>query len=523
LLNNLPVDEVVDMGARIVIAVDLSGPLNPRDELGTAERILGQSFHIVSREQNKDKLDKVDLLIQPDMRGLSSTDFFFPEQMARIRRNGEEAARNARPALLALKQKYGLTRAPRKEGDRYAESAQERILGNLAIKGNKNISSPFITKLFGLQPGDTVDAARITDRINELYSLRYFENIQYEVFPRESERIDLRLSLHELPRGNLRVGLRYDNYRKLVAAAGLYATNLPLAGLRWENEVEASGLTRVQSQLSYPTKTLNFPFYPLIYARYGDIPTRLYSGDGRVITTYQDRSLSFGVGLGFLLKKSLNLELAYETEKMNIHPQAEFAPLGLPSPLKPALRKVEVIGTLDTLDDLRAPRNGLLIRGQYEGSYKSMGSEAAYEMAEASLDFYKTFSGRNTLRLYGYWGTSSGNVPFYKLPNQGRPAAFVGLLHDQLRANEFKLLRIDHARSLTGLVQLKLIGNVAFGLKDRRPDVTYSPGALWGLGAGLAVNTSLGLLELTYALGSKGMSHSGTLRGVAYLELGARF
>ena len=523
LLNNLPVDEVIEMGAGIVIAVDLSGPLDRRDELGSAEKILGQALHIVGRKQNIDKLGRVDLLIEPDMKGLSSSDYFFPDKMARIKRNGEEAARNARAALLALRQKHGLSRSPRRESGGRAGGTGERVLGSVSITGSKNFSPSFIARLFGLKPGDPVDADRITGRINELYALRYFENIQYELFPGDGGRVDLRLSLHELPGGNLRVGLRYDNYHKLVAAAGLYATNLPLAGLRWENEVEAAGRTRFFSKLSYPTKTLNFPVYPLVYAGYGDVPTRLYAGDGRVITTYQDRALCFGAGLGFVLKKSLNLELAYETEKMNIHPQAEFVPLESTSPLKPTLRKIEITGTLDTLDDRRSPRNGLLIQGLYEGSFESLGSEAAYELAEASGDVYKTFFGKNTLRLYGYWGTSRGNVPFYKLPNQGRPAAFVGLLYDQLRANEFKILRLDYALGLTRIVQLKLMGNVALGLKDRRPDVSYTPGALWGLGAGVAVNTGFGLLELTYALGSKGAAEPDELRGVASLEIGARF
>jgi hypothetical protein len=114
-------------------------------------------------------------------------------------------------------------------------------------------------------------------------------------------------------------------------------------------------------------------------------------------------------------------------------------------------------------------------------------------------------------------------VPFFKLPNQGRPAAFVGLRYDQLRADEFKILRLDYALGLTRLVQVKLMGNVGLGLKDHRPGFTYTPRALWGLGAGVAVNTGLGVLELTYALGSKGVNNPDELRGVATLELGARF
>jgi NTE family protein len=523
LLNNLPVDVVKDMGAEIVIAVDLANPLYPREDLLSADKVLGQSLGVIEVEQKKNKMDKVDVLIWPDMKGLSGTDYFFPDRMARIRERGEEAARNARPALLALKEKYGMTRSPRKESAEFPGGGQKRVLGHIVFTGNTDIPSSFIARLFGLKPDDVVDAARITRRVNELYSLRYFENIQYEVFPSEDGRVDLRLSLRELPRGNFRVGLRYDNYHKLVAAAGLYATNFPFPGLRLENELEAAGLTRILSKVSYPTKTLNFPIYPLVYARYQDIPTRLYWGDGRIITTYRDRSFSLGAGLGFLLKKSLNLELAYELELMNIKSKAEFSPLEPGSDLKHTLRKIDLLATLDTLDDRRAPKQGLLFRGLYEGSYESLGSEAAYELAEASLDIYRTFREKNTLRLYGYWGGSRGDLPFYKHLNQGRPATFVGMAYDQLQGNTMKILRTDYSYSFTNQVQFKFVANVALGLNERRPDITYSPGTLWGLGAGVVINTPLGLLELIYGLGSKGLGAPDSPQSVAYLELGARF
>ena len=522
LLNNLPVDVAEAMGAEIIIAVDLANPLNSREELSTADKILGQSLQAVEVEQKKRKMEKIDLLIWPDMKGLSSTDYFFPDKMAKISERGEEAARKARPALQALKEKYDLTRSFKKDPAKPLGEGQRRVLGRVEFTGNKNIPSSFIAKLFKLKTDDIVDAARVTRQLNELYSLRYFEDIQYEVFPGEEGKIDLRLSLRELPRGNLRVGLRYDNLHKLVAAAGLYATNLPFPGLRLENEIEAAGLTRILSKVSYPTKTLDFPVYPLVYAQYQDIPTRLYTGDGRVITTYRDRSFSLGGGLGFLIRKSLNLELTFVLEEMNIKSQAELAPLESASALQTTLRKVELAATLDTLDNRRDPKNGLLFRGLYEDSNKSLGSEVDYDLAEASLDIYGTLR-RNTFRLYGYWGTSSGDVPFFKYLNQGRPATFVGMAYDQLQGEEMRIVRADYSYRYSNLVQFKLMANVALGLKQRWSDIPHSPGTLWGAGAGVVINTPLGLLEFIYALGSKGPSDPNALQSVAYLVLGARF
>jgi outer membrane protein assembly factor BamA len=159
--------------------------------------------------------------------------------------------------------------------------------------------------------------ARIARGVDELYSLRYFEDITYEVFPGAEETIDLCLGLRELPGGNFRVGLRYDTYHKLVAAAGVYAINLAFPGLRLETELEAAGLTRILTKLSYPTETLSFPVYPLAYGRYQDIPTRLYGGGGRS-GRLPEPFFGLGAGLGFL-QKSLTWSWS-ELERMNVDP-----------------------------------------------------------------------------------------------------------------------------------------------------------------------------------------------------------
>jgi NTE family protein len=521
-LNNLPIDVVKDMGADIVIAVDLAGPLNPREELATAEKILGQTLQTVELAQKKDKMDEVDVLIWPDMKGLSSTDYFFPDRMARIKARGEEAALKARPSLLALRDKFGLKRSPESRRRSIAPD-ERRTLGHIVIAGNNKIPASFIARLFSLKAGDSVDAARIGRQVNELYALGYFESVQHDIFPSEDNRIDLRLTVREQPRANLRLGLRYDSYHNLVAAAGFFATNVPFPGLRLETELEVAGLTRIFSKISYPTKTLDFPVYPLVYVGYKNIPTRLYSDDGEVLASFRDRSFALGGGLGFLLKKCLNLELAYEQEWMNIRSQPSLYPLEPLPELKPELRKVELRATIDTLDDLRLPKNGLYLQALYEGSYESLGSDTAFESAAASADIYTTFREKHTLRFYGYWGASRGDLPFYKYLNQGRPATFVGMGYDQLQGNAMKILRGEFRYDYANLVHFKVMANVAFDLEQRWPEVTYTPGALWGAGTGVVINSPLGPLELVFSLGSRGVGDPDTIQAAAYLELGARF
>jgi len=529
-LNNLPVDVVKDMGAEVVIAVDLGAPLSAKKELSSADKILTQTLRVVETDQKRKQREKVDILIQPDMRGLGSMDFFFPEKLSRIKEQGEIAAEEGRPLLEALKEKYGLSRSKEVEiksgpsGQAAITQQQEKItLDRIAVLGNEKLPFSFISRLFSLKQGDPVDGTRISQQIMGLYALGYFENIGYDVYPVANNKVDIFLNVKELPRGKLRVGLRYDNFHKLVAAAGIYFTNLLVPGLRLENELEVAGLTRFHSKISYPSQTLNFPLYPFFHVDYKSVPTRLYDGDGNLIINYKDRSWSFGAGVGFLLKKRLNVEIACEQEVMNVDPVGALAQPELLTGLKDRLRRIGIEATLDTLDNIWTPSRGLFFRSNYEGSFDLFGSDVAYELMEVSLDAYKTFSRKHTMRFYGYWGDSSDGIPFYKFLNQGRPATFVGMKYDQLLGNQMKILRGEYRYKFNNFVYFKAAGNAALDFEQRWPGFTYNPSLLWGFGAGVQISTPAGPLELGYGVGSKSLLEPKSAQSVVYLVLGARF
>ncbi|MEW5900788.1 MAG: patatin-like phospholipase family protein, partial [Acidobacteriota bacterium] len=526
LLNNFPVDVVKEMGAEIVIAVDLGAPLDPRSELVRAEKILDQAIRAVILDQSKNKRALADILIEPDMRGLSALDYFIPPKMAKIREQGEIAARQALPALQALKQKYGLTRsrsARQTAANKLARQHQDEIVGHIIVAGNNRLPAPFILKSFGLKSGDRVDGTKILRRVDELYSLGYFESVHYDVFMQEGSAIDVRLTVREKPRAGLNLGLRYDNYHKLVAAAGLSVSNIPFPGLRLESELVAVGQTRFRSKISYLTRTLNFPVYPLFYAGYKDIPSRLYEATGEMFTSYENRSVHVGAGFGLILRKSYNLEISYEQEAMKVRLRTTVARPELLTGLGATLRKISLTAGIDTLDNIRLPREGILFRALYEGSLKLLDTDLPYRTFEFSIDAYKSFAETKTVRVYGYWGSSTGGPPFYKFLNQGWPHNFIGMRYDQLQGHRMKVLRGEYRHKYTNFIYLKFIGNVAFDFEQRQPGVTYAPNMLWGVGAGVLVPTPAGPIELIYSVGSKSLLEPTTLQSAAYLVIGARF
>ncbi len=104
LVRNLPVQVARDMGADVIIAVNVGTPLLPREKLSSAFGIAQQMINILT-EQNVGislaALRPTDILVSPDLAGVSFVDFGRAEELVK---RGEEAGRlvAARLAELSL-------------------------------------------------------------------------------------------------------------------------------------------------------------------------------------------------------------------------------------------------------------------------------------------------------------------------------------------------------------------------------------------------------------------------------------
>jgi NTE family protein len=102
LVRNLPVQVARDMGADVIIAVNVGTPLLPREKLSSAFGIAQQMINILT-EQNVGislaALRPTDILISPDLAGVSFVDF---QRAADLVKRGEEAGRLAAARLAEL-------------------------------------------------------------------------------------------------------------------------------------------------------------------------------------------------------------------------------------------------------------------------------------------------------------------------------------------------------------------------------------------------------------------------------------
>lgn len=118
LIDNLPVDVVLDMGADIVIAIDLTVNKHEDDKAWKRERrskkyedkesFLGQLLHWVTQRpdlnQYQENLQHIDVYINPNLKGFSAASFS-EKKVAEMIQRGEEAGAKAMKELKKIKKK----------------------------------------------------------------------------------------------------------------------------------------------------------------------------------------------------------------------------------------------------------------------------------------------------------------------------------------------------------------------------------------------------------------------------------
>lgn len=189
LLNNLPVDVVRNMGADIVIAVNVSLSTKPTSNLNSALKILERSITIPASNRSIENIKNVDIYIEPDLTGYGSAEFSI-RKINKIINIGKLSANNAIPELIQICQKYNI------ELDTTRHS-KTKIIRNIYVGDNNNISTNYILDHLNINHGDTLNIRKLKINIASLKLNYKIKNIDYEFSEVNENELDLLLRVEE--------------------------------------------------------------------------------------------------------------------------------------------------------------------------------------------------------------------------------------------------------------------------------------------------------------------------------------
>ncbi len=521
--NNIPINVARDMGADIVIVVDISTPLLKKDEITSFATVIDQLTMLQSNKASAAQLATLtdqDILIRPDLDEVGFVDF--ENAIAAVPR-GFEAAANALEKMQSLRlssnewQTYIASRTPEKQ--------DQPIIDFIKIDNKSDVSDEVIKSRLTLKPGDQLDPAELSSDLTEIYGLELFEEVNYNtVIENGKTGIEVRTRQREDGEDYLRFGLAiqedFEGESGFQMAAGF--TNLAINeyGGEWQALFKVGQEFSLTSEVYQPIDYKEH-YYLFANASGTKVNRNILSDDnsGTILGQTRISALAFRLGGG----RNLGNWGTVRAGLQRIHGSFKGR-IGLPDTEKIPFDATTFTAEfrVDTLDNVQFPTSGINLDVTYENSMSILNGDSSVDTILVAS--YKPFSwGRNTLALRTILVTS-----FNGKPDEANLFPLGGFLNltafspGQLTGNHGGVVGAIYYRRISGgpqyLTEMPIyvggtleVGNVW----NRSEDISVND-LKWSSSVFVGIDTILGPTYLGIGVGSNGAT-------AAFLNIGQLF
>lgn len=207
MVRNFPVQDVIEMGADIVIGVDVGSSLYKAKELNNLVAIMDQTVSFTNIKNNDKQRALCDILIRPDVKNMSAKNFNRAKDWIKM---GEDAARKVIPDIKKLLKS---ARVPlRFHKACLANHDAKAYISKVEVQGNYKVPTSFILREAGLKLPKELSEKNVSDAISKVYRSLFFELVSYQII---DETLIIRVK--EKDSGSFSFGLRYDRQGRTEA------------------------------------------------------------------------------------------------------------------------------------------------------------------------------------------------------------------------------------------------------------------------------------------------------------------
>jgi NTE family protein len=514
LARNLPVDVVREMGADIVIAVDVGAlPENTDPEnLKTLMGISGQSGLIGARQNVDPQLLDADIIIHPDLTGISSREFTRVGETIEPGRKAAEAVSGQLRELSISPADYQAhleAHAPREIG--------AMIIDDIVLVNDTRVHDNAILRNIRQKTGQGLDLDQLKLDLAKLYDFGVFELVDFELRQMGDELILVIVANEKYYSPNIiNFGLTYEGGEggQSDIAARMRWTRLEMNryGAELRTDVQLGKNSFVQSEFYQPMTWRRIPFFALTGKAEMDINDWYF--DNRRWGEYKTTEFSIKPEFGFRLGHYGEIRAGLEYGHLDVRDQTGFS-------------LTEFKGTgggysarlaLDMFDLAILPRHGYEAVVQITQKRPEFGSDLDYTKLSTGMAGAHSF-GRHTILATLEGGTGmQTDVPEFALFTLGGLGRLSGYARDQFRGAVFGLAKIawyhQFAGSMSPFSNSYYIGiQFETGHAWRDYDAAAWNDLLYSGLVSLVARTTIGPLALSYG-------RSGDGNDSLYLTLG---
>ena len=515
--SNLPVQVIRDMGADIVIAVDVGTPLGVISPDSNVLEIAGQLTGLLTVNNSKASIAQLgerDILIQPALEGhVATADFDKFVEALEIGRVAVEPLQGRFQAIALPPADYQAHLATR-----VGRQSAPPVINEVRIVNESHYSDAYIAARIDVPIGQPLDAAELDRQLYRLYGQETFSGANYEVIGEEGRNV-LQVKVKGKTQGptyletGLSMSTDFEGRLDFSFRLGLLRSPANSLGGEWRLLAQVGDDRKLLGEYYQPFGTNGF--YAGLRGQYSGDSLLAYGNDGRPLAEFEVNQSMVELVLGKELSNYGALTLGYrrawgESESAtaaDLFPSTDFergeAWLDL---------------TLDRLDSIYLPRQGQYLTARYLVSRESLGADVDFDQLDVDTLVARKFGPHSMQLGLRYHTTLDGTPPIQSLYRLGGFTRFAGIRPNSLTGSDYGLILVGYNYELGNLFNQPAVvgGTLEHGNAwQSRDDISLSD-AITNGSVYLGVDSWLGPIVLGMGFGEGG-------HHLLFLNLGQKF
>ncbi|MFB6341567.1 patatin-like phospholipase family protein [Saccharicrinis sp. FJH62] len=520
--NVFPVDRVREIGADIVIGIDIQTGLKSKDELNDARNLVNQLVAILSKDLYEKNVKNCDIHIKPDLTGYTMTSFNKPAAAA-MYQLGYDAVMQQKDKLIHLRDSLHLSYNPI---PKYNPVTDDDVffLRKITVENGDDELTNYVKGKLELQEGSFVPFYLIKEGVEKLYATTNYQKVDYRLIGDKEK--TLVLDLLEANSSYLNIGLHYNvesqasllingTLKNKLGLGSLLSVDLNLSrlpGFKFRYTLDKGTIPGLEFR--YDFSGASFDLY-----NGGNLAGFVKGNYNKVqLNTHTIFNHTFTIGAGFEMEM-------YDVSSYYYNVPDGEDPLVLSDE---NFYNYQFFIKLDDRDSKYFPHDGTFLQAYAKvvtsdfvslyGSNPLIIGSIKYKYANEILPRFTVLPAFYTRILYG------DNVPPYHYSRIGgddwveiieNQIPFYGMRLAEIQTNEVAIGRIELRYNLFKTHYLHTFFN--FGGISSDFNFTKNGRMIWGGGLGYSINSFGGPLSFTLTTSSNNMEF------ISYLSLGYWF
>ena len=411
ILNNIPTDVAKEMGADIILVVNIETQLGDRSSLQDLVGILGQTFYVATVENSRRSLRQADIIIAPDLKNYGTFSFGAGKEIVELGYAGAQSK-------AALLKSLALDDA---DWQQYIAARQAKIRPEIepipeftVIEGTENPKAKraIEQKLDDKYENKPLDEKVLEKDLTELTGTERFDNLGYGVTSRDGK-TGLLVRLYD-PRERtdrttvLEVGVDVNNSEtddvNFNARARLTFFDIGGDGTEWRNDFSIGSRTLLATEFYRPLGEGRFFAAPNAF--YEDRKVNFYQNGDR-LAEYSFRTAQAGIDFGYRVNRSSEIRLGY-----SIGHQKASRRIGSPllSDLSGKTSFASLRWNYDTRNNAQIPSRGIELRNSLNYYFDAPGAANSFAQAESRFNAFHSIKSKNIIFGFGGGGATFGET-----------------------------------------------------------------------------------------------------------------